>query len=75
MACGLPVLASKCGGPESIVTKETGILFDNNEEALLRAMRQMVELEYSVSKIRQYVESSYSETAVAKEIVNILESA
>lgn len=75
MACGLPVLASKCGGPESIVTKETGILFDNNEEALLRAMRQMVELEYSVSKIRQYVESSYSETAVAKEIVKILESA
>lgn len=74
MACGLPVLASKCGGPESIVTKETGVLFENNEEALLSAINQMYNSNYSSEKIRIHAIEAYSETAVAKQVVKILQS-
>ena len=29
-ACGRPVISTRCGGPESIVTKENGILVEKN---------------------------------------------
>lgn len=74
MACGLPVLASKCGGPESIVKKESGILFENNEAALVKAMKDVLELNYTPSQIRAYVEETYSERAVAKEICSLYKS-
>ena len=74
MACGVPVLASKCGGPESIVTKETGFLFENNEEALLSAMKHLYKSNYSSEKIRKYTIERYSEFAVAKQISNIYNS-
>ncbi|MBF90970.1 MAG: hypothetical protein CMP75_04330 [Flavobacteriales bacterium] len=75
MACGLPVLASKCGGPESIVTAQTGLLFENNETAMLEAMGAVLKQNYSSSKIRKHVEDTYSEAAVAKQIINVLKSA
>jgi glycosyltransferase involved in cell wall biosynthesis len=40
MACGLPVIATKCGGPEEIITKESGILIEKeNPEELAQAIR------------------------------------
>lgn len=44
MACGLPVIATRCGGPEELVNKENGILIDvDNEEQLRKALRFMYE--------------------------------
>jgi glycosyltransferase involved in cell wall biosynthesis len=42
MACGLPVIATRCGGPEEIVTAQTGILTEKeNPAALAAAIRQI----------------------------------
>jgi len=39
MACGIPVITTKCGGPEDIVNQNNGILVEkNNKEALSKAM-------------------------------------
>ena len=35
MACGLPVIATDCGGPADIVTQETGILVKTHDPAAL----------------------------------------
>lgn len=40
--CGCPVIATRCGGPESIVNRNNGVLVDVDDgEALQRAMRKM----------------------------------
>jgi glycosyltransferase involved in cell wall biosynthesis len=57
MACGLPVIATRCGGPEDIVTDETGILIPvNDEPALYRAMATMLQScdKYDAQQIRRY---------------------
>ena len=39
MSLGIPVISSKCGGPEEYLTESTGILFDNNiPNSLINAM-------------------------------------
>lgn len=39
MSTGIPVIATRCGGPEDIVTDDTGNLVDvNDRDALIRAM-------------------------------------
>lgn len=44
MACGLPVIATRCGGPEEYIDEKNGILIDVNDEAQLRtALRYMYE--------------------------------
>jgi len=44
IACGRPVIATRCGGPEYIVNETNGILVDVGDTACLaEAMRQMAE--------------------------------
>jgi glycosyltransferase involved in cell wall biosynthesis len=43
MACGKPVISTRCGGPEFIVNEETGILVDvANAQALADAMSEFI---------------------------------
>ncbi|MFN7976411.1 MAG: glycosyltransferase [Acidobacteriota bacterium] len=42
LACGVPVVATRCGGPESIVTEQNGILVPARDpEALATALSRM----------------------------------
>lgn len=42
MACGLPVIATRCGGPEDFVLPENGLLIEkNNQKALTEAMENV----------------------------------
>ena len=42
MATGLPVIATKCGGPEDFVNRDNGILISvNNQRQLSMAMQDM----------------------------------
>ncbi len=57
MSCGVPVISTKCGGPQEIVTKETGMLIDKNSpEDLAHAITSMTENigSYDRKSIRQY---------------------
>jgi len=64
MAAGKPVIATRCGGPEDIVTKETGLLVPVNDEAALRrAMRTIMDTYgyYEPGKICRYVVEKFGE--------------
>ncbi len=67
---GIPVLATRCGGPESIVSPQTGILVDsNNEDALYRGMLQMIEtyMNYDAKLIKSYAERKFSLDTISKQ--------
>ncbi|MEA3383853.1 MAG: glycosyltransferase [Campylobacterota bacterium] len=75
MSCGLPVIATKCGGPESIVENdELGILVENDDlEELSKAMKDMYEnrTDYVGDKIRAHVVEKFSQKAVASKLIDI----
>jgi len=74
MACGKPVIATKCGGPEEIVTKETGILVPPKDSiALAEAINYMLDSyqKFSPKRIREYVKLNYSYAIISKKLDKI----
>ncbi|MDQ1297242.1 MAG: hypothetical protein QG611_1223 [Bacteroidota bacterium] len=62
MACGIPVIATKCGGPQEIVTSETGYLIEkDNPRELAEAIIKMSENLASFNKenIRSYARRKF----------------
>jgi glycosyltransferase involved in cell wall biosynthesis len=62
MACGIPVIATLCGGPVDIVTTETGILIEKeNSESLAAAISKMSEnlKSYNREAIRNYAINNF----------------
>lgn len=77
MACGLPVIATFCGGPEDFVTADNGILVPVDDvEGLTNAMAQLCEnmANYDRYAIHQSALSRFSPEALAKELTRIYES-
>ena len=73
LALGKPVIATRCGGPESIVRKEDGILIlVDDVDALAEAMIKMVENrnDYDPAEIRKACSARFSEAAIAKRLMN-----
>lgn len=69
MASGLPVIATRSGGPDSIITPENGLLVDvENAGQLAKAMEQMINSykSYSASKIRSQTIAKFGQEAVMK---------
>ncbi|KLU59331.1 D-inositol 3-phosphate glycosyltransferase [Peptococcaceae bacterium CEB3] len=78
MASGLPVLATACGGPESLVTGETGLLVKpGSSEALLDGMREMARKlpEYEPAVLRAYADAHFGPKALARELKGIYRDA
>ncbi|MCP4314385.1 MAG: glycosyltransferase family 4 protein [Bacteroidetes bacterium] len=70
MASGLPVIATRSGGPDTIVTKENGLLIDPGEtHQLAEAMEQMINFydSWSPENIRSRTIGKYGQTAVMKQ--------
>ncbi|MBE8564347.1 glycosyltransferase [Vibrio sp. OPT20] len=77
MSCGLPCIATKCGGPESIITSENlGILCEKNRESLSSSMLSLYEnySYYSPENIRRHVKENFSEDAVYSKLINVYSS-
>ena len=71
MAMGLPVIATKSGGPENFVNSENGMLIEaGSEEVLVNALKTMYNNSstYNRMKIRDYVLNNFSPSAVAEKI-------
>lgn len=74
LACGLPVIATKCGGPEEFVSAENGILIPiNEEEALVCAMKKMYEsyLLYDSKKISDSILEQYGSRKIGERLMSI----
>lgn len=72
MSCGLPSIATRCGGPEDTITPDTGILIPVNDlDALVNAIHTIAKTHYDPAKIRARALSIYSPETYAKRILGI----
>jgi glycosyltransferase involved in cell wall biosynthesis len=76
LACGLPIIATDCGGPRDIVTSNNGLLIPrNNQQALEQAIIQMSNnlSSYDKKAIAEDCQNRFASNNVAKLITQILE--
>ena len=74
MACGKPVVATRCGGPEQFVTEETGLLVPAGDaQALAQAIDHMLDAHstYDPWRLANYVRNRFSFQAVGKQLHSI----
>ena len=76
MAAGLPVIATRCGGPEDFVTEENGLLVSvDDTEALMEAMDRMYRngTEFDGAKISMSIRNRVSGNVVAAKLKKVYE--
>jgi glycosyltransferase involved in cell wall biosynthesis len=74
LACGKPVIATECGGPETIVNPTNGLLVEKgNTKALAGALHYMLDNahKYDPNPIRQDFLNRFSKKAVVPQIINM----
>ena len=74
MYTGLPVIATRCGGPESFVNESNGILVPVNDvEALAEAMRKMRQnySDYNTRQVSEECIGQFSPEVIAGEIIKV----
>lgn len=77
MACGLPVIATRCGGPESFVNEDNGVLIPVDEEgALISAFREMAANidRYNKKEVASMASDNFSPEAIADKLVDVYTS-
>ena len=75
MAMGLPVIATRCGGPDVFMNEFCGIMVNVDDVgSLTDAMNNMIKdiKNYSPIEIRDYVSSLFSGAVIAKRLESIL---
>lgn len=75
MACGLPVISTKSGGPEEIIKNFNGILIDYGVYGqLTNSMLQIYNniITYDASIIRNYIIENYSESVISNSMNELL---
>jgi len=77
MSCGKPVISTYCGGPEFIVTYNTGILVNPSDEiALAQAMEKFIknEVYFDSTIIRESIVNRFGEQIFLEKMTNIYKS-
>ena len=78
MATGLPVVATRCGGPEDIVTPDTGCLVaPDDPNALADALREVRQRRafFQSSTIRMYTKQRFGTEAVGRRLLHFYQDA
>lgn len=76
LACGLPIIATKCGGPEDFYKEDFGYMIDTgDEEALCQAMIKMIENKdkYDSISMSKCVKNRFSKEVIVKKIEEVYE--
>lgn len=74
LAKGLPAIATRCGGPESFMRPEDGLLIPKEDvNELSKAMQYMFEhyKDYDTEEIRQHCYDSFSQDVIADKIIEV----
>lgn len=74
MACGLPVIATKCYGPESFVNDKNGYLIPiDDDEALFEAMKDVINNrgKFDSKQIKKFAQDNFSEATIARRITEV----
>ena len=74
LACGKPIITTRCGGPEEFVDDRCGLLVERGDvEGLAGAIEYMLDncSKYNSIEIAQYASSRFSSDIVGKEIYDI----
>lgn len=74
MAKGLPVIATRSGGPESFLRVDHGLLVQkDNVDELSNAMRYMLEhhSDYNSDSIKKYCYDHFSQDVIANKIIDV----
>lgn len=78
MAMGLPVISTRCGGPEFYIDETSGFLLDVDDyDGLVKAMDDLernIE-RYKPEALREFVRSRYSGEVIARQAEEILQTA
>ncbi len=72
MACGLPVIATRCGGPEDFVNNDNGVLIPVNDIDSLSKSLMYMKLntkKYDSDKISEECYKNFSPDNIAKQII------
>ena len=74
LALGKPVVSTQCGGPESIINKDVGVLVENDSVSELAKGILHVSThlnDYDADTLRKYCLENFSEKAVTNKLTNI----
>ncbi len=78
MACGKPIIATRCGGPQEFVTDEVGCLIEPSDpDALSRAIESFVsapEEKFSASRAREIIEARFGPDAFLANLTSVYDS-
>lgn len=77
LALGKPVVATRCGGPESIVTSKVGYLVEKNSvQSLAQGMKNLYahKKDFTAESIRQYCHDNFGEDAVVGKLGEIYQT-
>ena len=78
IACGTPIISTRCGGPESIINGKNGILVEpGDSDALANAISSMIDNanSYSSNEIREDFCQRYSRHVVCRQIMEVYQQA
>lgn len=76
LSCGLPVIATQCGGPEEFITKDNGLLVPIGDVAKLSdAIKYIYEhyQQYNRKAIANSCQSQFSSKVIAEQLTEIFE--
>ncbi|MEB6633161.1 glycosyltransferase [Kluyvera cryocrescens] len=74
LATGIPVISTKSGGPESIITSEVGVLVDKNSiQTLFDGMEYVYTNRHKFTSniIKQYCKDNFSEDVIVNKLMEI----
>jgi len=74
MAKGLSVIATKCGGPETFIRTEDGLLIEKDSvKEMAEALKHMMghANEYNAEEIRQHCYDHFSQDVIADKIIDV----